>query len=152
MSGQLDPIALMKTINELEYKISALATIQTGGIWSAYTPVVSGSGGSAGAYAQTVTYSKYMVVGRSVAWNMYLTITNIGSWTGIIIVAPPIAAAVDNGMYSAFYGTSQPTKGFATSISGNFEGRAVLGTSTLDFGGSGIVNGDRIVFNLVYEI
>jgi len=32
MSGQLDPIELMKTINELEYKINALATITKG--WS----------------------------------------------------------------------------------------------------------------------
>ena len=44
MSGQLDPIELMKTINELEYKINALSTITKG--WSPIpltTPLTSTS-------------------------------------------------------------------------------------------------------------
>jgi len=78
MNGQFDPIELMKTINELENKISALATIQTGGIWNAYTPTVTYSGGTTDPTTATVA-GKYSVIGEVCIVQITYQITTIGS-------------------------------------------------------------------------
>ena len=74
MNGQLDPIALMKTINELEYKISALATIQIGGIWTSYTPSITYSGGTTDPTSLTISSSRYSVVGKICHLNIVATL------------------------------------------------------------------------------
>ena len=88
MSGQLDPIQLMKTINELEYKISALATIQTGGIWTDWTPTVTASGSMTIA-SLSVQSARYSVIGRICFINYWVQFTTGGTAdTTVYITAP----------------------------------------------------------------
>jgi len=91
MSGQLDPIQLMKTINELEYKINALATIQTGGIWTAYTPTPTGFS------ATTLAAGKYCVVGN--LCTVHLRLDGTSDSTSFNALLPIAAATMSYSVY-----------------------------------------------------
>ena len=96
MSGQLDPIALMRKIGELESKIDALRTIQTGGIWTAYTPTVTSLAGSITSYTASGIYSK---VGNIVFVHVGVTITNNGTGSGAIVFTMPITVGTGNFIF-----------------------------------------------------
>ena len=61
--GQLNPIQLMRKINELEDNINALKTIQTGGIWTAYTPTWTASTTNPDIGNGTIA-GRYTVIGK----------------------------------------------------------------------------------------
>jgi hypothetical protein len=64
---------------------------------TAYTPTVSGSGGSAGSFAATTTVGEYIRIGDFCIAKIRLdTITDKGSWTGDVRFSLPFAA-VSNG-------------------------------------------------------
>jgi len=88
MNGQLDPIELMKTINELEYKISALATIQTGGIWTDWTPDLT-QYGTMTLTSTTISMARYCVIGETCFVNCEIIGTLGGTPINAIYVSMP---------------------------------------------------------------
>jgi len=120
-----------------------------------YTPVVTSDAGSAGAYAQTNNYSKFKINNGSCLWTMYLKITNIGSWTGRIIIVPPVNAISTPIVYpTVYFGQAMPTKAHALVNDAVFQGRTVIGQSILMFGtlSSEFVNNDYVIINTEYQI
>lgn len=57
------------------------------------TGIVSGSGGSAGTYAQSVATAMYRVLGTTVTEYISLVVTNVGSWSGDVIISTAVASA-----------------------------------------------------------
>ena len=57
------------------------------------TGIMSGSGGSAGTYAQTNAVATYRVFGASVIESVRLYITNVGSWSGDVRLAGVVTAS-----------------------------------------------------------
>lgn len=53
------------------------------------TSTISGSGGTAGAYAETVIRSYFIVIGKSIQLVVDKIITNKGSWSGNVYLATP---------------------------------------------------------------
>jgi lysophospholipase L1-like esterase len=58
--------------------------------WFAWTPVLSGTGGSAGAYAISVQYASFRIVGKTAEIIATFSITNVGSWTGNVLLQLPL--------------------------------------------------------------
>lgn len=59
--------------------------------WFNYLSTVSGSGGTKGTYAETSTCSKFRIVERACHTKADKQITNVGSWSGTVQVARPVA-------------------------------------------------------------
>ena len=98
MNGQLDPIQLMKTISELEYKINALATIQTGGIWTAYTPTWTAT--SNPDIGNGTLTGKYTIIGKTCHLNIYLlagSTTTYGTGEWIFSIPKTASGATESG-------------------------------------------------------
>jgi hypothetical protein len=62
--------------------------------WFNYSPTVSGSGGSAGAYAESESSCKFTVSGRMLHTRVHKVVSNVGSWTGTIKVSTPTTIVV----------------------------------------------------------
>ena len=58
--------------------------------WFSWTPVWSGTGGSAGTFASTNYGTQFMIVGRAVFLKGMVKITDKGSWTGQCRVSAPV--------------------------------------------------------------
>jgi hypothetical protein len=124
MSGQLDPIQLMRKIAELEDKINALRTIEVGGVWADWTPSYSAAG--AMTYTSVTTdEARYCVVGNLLHYKIRANGTTGGTANPEIYFTSPLnridtvayggAAAAflyDNGDKAGivtFFGNSQNT-------------------------------------------
>lgn len=59
----------------------------------AWTPVLSGSSGSAGAYAASIAVGRYTKIGRVVIVSAGIVLTNLGSWANTVLCSLPIPAA-----------------------------------------------------------
>lgn len=57
------------------------------------TGIVTGSGGSAGAYAQSNASARYRVKGGVIQENVRVSITNVGSWSGGVQLTGAVAAS-----------------------------------------------------------
>jgi hypothetical protein len=82
---------IFETDTLLEYTYSGSGWVQTGGLgaWTTYTPVLTQSG----AVAKTVTYAKYIKLGRLCIVNMRLDVTGTGTANNVITVSAPFTAA-----------------------------------------------------------
>jgi hypothetical protein len=58
--------------------------------WFNYSATVSGGGGSAGTYAEANTYARFCIIGRTCHVAIRKQISNIGSWSGIVLVVAPV--------------------------------------------------------------
>jgi hypothetical protein len=67
------------------------------------TGIVTGSGGSAGSYAQSIGIARWRTSGNTISEDIQIRISNVGSWTGTVLLAT--AATMDaNGGASLMNG------------------------------------------------
>jgi len=92
MSGQLDPIQLMRKIAELEDKINALRTIEVGGVWADWTPSYS-AGGAMTFTSVTTDEARYCVVGNLLHYKIRANGTTGGTASTVIQFTVPINRA-----------------------------------------------------------
>jgi hypothetical protein len=62
--------------------------------WFNYAPVVNGSGGSAGTYAESESSCKATINGGMLHTRIHKVVSNVGSWTGAIRVTPLVPIVV----------------------------------------------------------
>jgi len=74
-------------------KVTATALMTTA--WTTWTPSLSGSGGSAGAYAQDSVSCRYCIIGKVCYFYIHLRITNKGSWSGDVRVTFPVTVSAN---------------------------------------------------------
>lgn len=128
--------------------------------WTAFTPSISGSGGSAGTYAQDLVLARYCVIGKLCHLNLSLRITDKGSWSGDLRVNYPIPASANlsDKSYFPIFIASQSTnpitaaKGIAVASNVNtyFNFKNSVNASFLQW--SGISANDTIFGQGFYEI
>jgi hypothetical protein len=60
------------------------------GAWTSYTPTLTQSG----SVTNTVSYAKYVRLGRTIIANVFLTVTGTGTGGAAVIVSVPVAASI----------------------------------------------------------
>ena len=86
VTGELVTAALMNT--HLKDNLNAIVPVGPDG-WTSYTPTLTQSA----TVTKTVTYAKYMKVGRLVTVNLQLACTSSGTAANAVVVGLPLAAA-----------------------------------------------------------
>lgn len=61
--------------------------------WQDYTGEPTGSSGSKGTFAYTEFYSRYCTIRNTCLWWYHMQLTDLGSWSGQVIINYPIASA-----------------------------------------------------------
>ena len=90
--GQLDPIQLMRRIDELENKIDAMRTIEVGGVWQDWTPIQTGwTALPVGAY-------RYCQIGKQVTLAISMS-SGTSNATSAILSLPTTAATVTDSIW-----------------------------------------------------
>jgi hypothetical protein len=69
------------------------------GVWTSYTPTITQASG----ISKTVTYSRYIKLGRLVIFECYLAITGAGSTVTPVTISLPVTAAVSGIPVGTFY-------------------------------------------------
>ena len=127
--------------------------------WTAFTPTFSGSGGSAGTYAQDLVSARYTTIGKLVYFTVYVRITNKGSWSGNVQLAFPVTAGsnISDKTYFPIFWTAQgsnpvtATRGMAQSgTTSLIYFKDSINTSVLQWGT--VANNDTIFGQGFYEI
>jgi hypothetical protein len=67
--------------------------------WTSYTPTLTQSA----TVTKTVTYAKYMKIGRLVIVNLLLAVTGAGTAANAVLVGLPVTAATGDGSIGAGY-------------------------------------------------
>jgi hypothetical protein len=62
--------------------------------WFNYAPVVNGSAGSAGTYAESESSCKFAISGKMMHTRVHKVVSNVGSWTGTLRVSTPTTVVV----------------------------------------------------------
>ena len=129
------------------------------GAWTGFTPTLSGTGGSAGAYSQDNVVARYIQHGSLIFFYIGLRIADKGSWSGDVQVAYPVAAAANTAahmvmsVYLVPQGENTPsTRGFAAFSSTSvfsFRTGVASGTSVQ---WSAVVNADWVIGQGFYEV
>lgn len=78
-----------KKINELERKLERESVMESGGIWTAYTPNVTAASGALTTVSATGIYS---IIGKTVLVNIDITITTNGTGSVAILATLPVNA------------------------------------------------------------
>jgi hypothetical protein len=150
---------IFETDTLLEYTYSGSGWVQTGGLgaWTTYTPVLTQSG----AVAKTVTYAKYIKLGRLCIVNMRLDVTGTGTANNVITVSAPFTAAYasTNTIGSGWFYNGNIVPGiasqFTTTTFALWDATQV--TATLHLGqtgtafGSAVSSGQGISMSVTYE-
>ena len=90
------------TKKSLVYNGSSWDILSDMGVWTSYTPVWT----QTATISKTVTFSKYIQIGKTVMYQGYMVATSAGTASGVIAIGIPVAA-------SAQYGTAYTTVGSA---------------------------------------
>lgn len=123
-----------------------------------WTPVLSGTAGSAGGYTATIAAGRYTKIGRVVSITAGIVLSNAGSWTGELRCSLPTVANTGNDVPRGSVGmewhtfTGQLSVEIATSTSARFN----LTTSgaagaNMQYSGLTASTGNYLSFSLVYE-
>ena len=138
---------LMKKLNGLQEQINALRTIEIGGIWTSYTPILSGwSSNPGGVY-------RYCVIGKLCTVMIYQFSSGTSDSTAISISLPITSGAT--GTWSAPHryqnnGTTGSTSGMALILTSG----SVINFYTGWSAGAWTESGNKRIINCVitYEI
>lgn len=126
------------------------------GQWTAYTPTVTQSI----TVSKTVTYSRYMKLGRTVIFECYLAITSSGTANNAITITLPATAAQASLPVGWFYWYSSGSAAnfinpawltSTTSLGGLIHGTAQQMGQTQAGWPNQLVSGDSILFFAIYE-
>ena len=98
--GQLDPIQLMRKIDELENKIDAMRTIEVGGVWQNWTPTVTAEG-SMTISNLVVTTARYCLIGDAMALEVSIKFDTGGTASNQVNVSYPFT--IISSSYRSFY-------------------------------------------------
>ena len=105
----MDDIALMREIARLQEQISALRTIETGGVWQNYTVVWTASSTNP-SIGNGSLISRYCVIGKICFFNIYLvagSTTTFGAGEWMFSLPFTAAFAIGSGSVKIFdYGTA----------------------------------------------
>lgn len=126
------------------------------GAWTSYTPTITQSG----AVTKTVTYAKYMQIGKAVICNVTLAVTGSGTGSNEITVTVPVTAATSNANLVVGAGRAVVASGtvnnsgtcpvvLASTTTVKF--RAVDNTN-VGASGTALANGDVLAFSITYEV
>jgi len=140
--GQLNPIQLMRKINELEDKINALKTIQTGGIWTAWTPSYSASG-SMTYTSVTTNFARYSLVGKICFIRLQATGTTGGTASTSIIFTAPFLNNASSGQnfFTTIVTDTTSTTGWSALLSSGSQNVSVLKYDSSNYG----LGADRLI-------
>lgn len=153
-AGELVDVAEMNQ----EVRDNLNAIVPNGpGAWTAYTPTLTQSG----AVTKTVTYARYMRLGRLIVVQGLLAVTGSGSASNAVVVGLPVAAAQAGNMNcgTGFIFDTSAVAGYAghailtstTSIQfrpSTVTATGVLGATTFT---DALASGDTIDFSVSYE-
>ena len=150
MSGQLDPIQLMRKIAELENKIDALRTIEVGGVWQDWTPTPTASGSMTFTITDTI-FCQYATIGKLCFISTNIVGTTGGTASSSIRLSLPIAP-VDYGSTYVSISSGINDGGYVASESyiNTQESRIEFFKAT--FGNFGIGTGKMVIANGFYRI
>ena len=122
--------------------------------WFNFTSTVSGSTGSAGTYAETVYQSRFSVSGRTCKVVISKIITNLGSWTGSVLVQKPVTTTNSTNvlMHGMVIdgGTITPRGYIIGTNDGSFNFHSAWGTAAL--GWAALATSDWVLIDCFYEI
>lgn len=122
--------------------------------WTSYTPTLTQGGN----VSKTVTYARYIKLGRLVVAEMYLQVTGSGSSSTAIEVGLPVTAAqsiVSTGTFRV-YDASVPTNRTGIAVLANTgEVSGLMDNVTNYMGVAGftaaLASGDSVLVNVTYE-
>jgi hypothetical protein len=128
--------------------------------WTTFTPTLTQSG----AVTKTVTYAKYIQMGKTVMAQGYLVVTGTGTASNIVLIGLPVAANIGSGgqlmgtgfivdtsagaQYKALaviQGANTTIGLVPTNATGNFD---TLGNNVFT---AALASGDVVAFNVTYE-
>jgi len=126
--------------------------------WFNYAATVSGTGGTAGSYAESTNIQRFQVVGRSCNVVIEKQITNLGSWSGTVQVLAPITPNLANyerspsGFIYAFAAAANSPKGCMPSFNttNGFYFDKTIGATNVQW--SDMATNDFIFINYLYKI
>lgn len=140
-------------------QVSGSPILSVSTAWTAFTPTFSGSGGSAGSFAQDLVVARYTTIGKLVYFTIHVRITNKGSWSGSVQLALPVTASTnlsDKALFPVFWTAQGSNPVTAT------RGQAVTATTTvMNFkdsintsvlGWASVTNNDTVFGQGFYEI
>lgn len=124
------------------------------GAWTSYTPSLQQGGN----VSKTVTYARYIKLGRLVIAEVYLQVTGSGSSSTAIEVGLPVTAAqsiVSTGTFRVF-DASVPTNRTGIAVLANTgEVSGLMDNVTNYMGAAGftaaLASGDSVIVNVTYE-
>ena len=85
-----DTIGFMREIANLQEQINALRTIEVGGVWRDWTPIVLSTVGTITSY--TIQMARYTRIGKVGVFHAQFTITDNGTGSGAIQLTLPFTA------------------------------------------------------------
>lgn len=89
-----------KIIGRMQGEIDRLKAIELPAVWTGWTDftcTLTGSGGSAGTYAEDLAYDRFTTDGKRAIMTVRKRITNLGSWTGDVRLSYPVNRAGSHG-------------------------------------------------------
>lgn len=124
------------------------------GVWTSYTPSLQQGGN----VSKTVTYARYIKLGRLVIAEIYLQVTGSGSSSTAIEVGLPVTAAQSIVSVGTFrvYDASVPTNRTGIAVLANTgEVSGLMDNVTNYMGAAGftaaLASGDSVIVNVTYE-
>lgn len=158
-TAPFEGLDIYETDTDIEYTYSGSAWVPTAQLlgWTAYTPTLTQSG----AVTKTVTYAKYVKVGRTVSGVINLTATGAGTANNAVLIGVPATAAAadfqvvgsgliyDDSVVTYYHGLTvlNATTTFAIHPTG---GGPLMGQTGANFPNA-LASGDVIRFCFTYE-
>jgi hypothetical protein len=152
-AGQRPPASWGAQVNE-NFDVLYDEYLAKLGVWTSWAPTVT----QAGSITKTVTYARYIKLGRLVIAQAYLAITGAGSSATAVTVSLPATAAQSALPVGTFY-LYDASAGFnyvvpaslasTTTVNGLITGTSgVIGTNTFT---AALASGDSVLIDVKYE-
>jgi hypothetical protein len=125
-----------------------------------YTPVLTGSGGSAGSYAAASSDGGYIKIGSLVIATVAISLSNLGSWSGTIRCSLPFTVgsqgtykgSAARSQFHTFTGTIVPdADGFASHCRFNLTASG-SGQTNWQYSSLTATGGNYLNFTFIYQV
>ncbi len=124
--------------------------------WFTFTPYLSGTGGSAGTFAQTVSFAKFSIKGMACTVELDVLITNVGSWSADFLFTLPIAPTRTTNWYNLFVQAKSGIPFLAAKATfGGYSGSLIAGFTAFKattFGWAAVAVNDSVFGVFTYDI
>lgn len=148
-----------KIISRMQGEIDRLKAIELPAVWTGWTDftcTLTGSGGSAGTYAEDLAYARFTTDGKRAIMTVRKRITNLGSWTGDVRLSYPVNRAgshggvVGGGYIGASAGAVASPKAILSCDAGSFARFYKTFINAIQWADLAI--NDYILINVTYEV